>query len=171
LTPVVFTATRSASKPSGSIFLLFAALIFFFYTQPIAVAGNIRHYLTTWEEAQKVYEILDRESDKNIVVIAESVVHYSIYQYESIPFWYANMHKERVLGDLARHTIRGIFVVQRINLPSLQPASNNELYADYALETVSERASGGSTFIRVSKVKPIMLEPNSPYTIAPSHRE
>lgn len=132
--------------------LVFSVLIFVLY-HPVSVQDRFSRSMTLPRQYRFVINFLKEASthNHNFLVIAEMPGQYTVHNYGTVDFKYAN--KSNSVKDMYNnHVYNDIFVVQEISYETLAPIEGTMLDDNYALEKIIELMNKEGSFTRISKV-------------------
>ena len=130
----------------------FLLIIFFFvYYHPVAVVDQMFAKLPTTAEKIYIEKFLEKNSDKNSLLICRAPWEYTPYNRGAVSFMSANAKKAPFLKDYSNHIYSDIFVAQDISVKTNKPMPG--LDPSYALEILVQIKMQRDYILQISRVK------------------
>jgi hypothetical protein len=131
---------------------LIAAFCCILIYHPISVGRNISSTLEVIRQFDYEMNFVQKQPDKNFLIICDRPGMFTAYQYGAIYFETARRDSKKVLERFRNHLYRDIYIFQQITYKDSTPEKGQELSDDYQLETLDELQNTQDYFFRISKV-------------------
>ena len=108
-----------------------------------------------WRKQHEVVAdyVLPQIPAKQLLLVTAVPSQFVVYDVGALSFANFHAHREAVLRELDRKLYDEILFVQEIGYADKQPTAQTRADADLVLETLVERQYGGSSFLRISRLK------------------
>jgi len=162
LFPVVCAVMGKANGRRNSWLLLLTSVVMVLLYYPVALEGRFTNSFILKRETDFAYEVIGRQSDKNILIIAGRPGQFTALDYGAVDFPYADREAAVLRTWLENHLCREIWVIQRIAYATHQPLADDRLDPAFVLATLAEEQTSAESFVRISKVERILQPPSHP---------
>ncbi len=150
MTPVIFRYFFPQTLSEKKLFAI-AAVSYLLY-HPVSTEKRFTNTLTIIRETESLYQFLDEQKDRKILLIAERPGQYTVANIGAVGFNYANTNHDSLLRDLNRGLMNTIWVFQKHLYETGRPVLNQNLDSAFQLEPVRDIQVTAEEFIRISKV-------------------
>lgn len=150
LAPILLKSLRP--DMFGKYGLLILAIATFIPYHASAMTARFMNTMT--HEAQHSYDFLERQGEKNVMVISDRPGQYTVLNYGAVTFGYANENAAKLKLLLQRHLYREIYAFQRIRYVNNRPIPVNTLSHAFHLSTLYEIQISTNEYLRISRVVP-----------------
>jgi hypothetical protein len=169
LTLVIATITVATEfNWEGRIWRILAALVgfgFFAYSLPAMARHDYSIDYYVGREMEWRREFMAAHPERDYLVIDNNSIIWITHRVSSTPVLQALAHKENIVFNLRNRTFTGIYVFQRLLVDAdtgrLSLPVEDDLGADYQLETVWERRFTPLTVSRISRVLTVREGPTA----------
>jgi hypothetical protein len=157
---VIATVTVAAEMNwRGRIWRILAVVVgagFFAHSLPAMARHDYSLQYYVGREMEWRREFISAHPERDYLVIDNNSIIWITHLVSSTPILQALLHKENIVYHLRNHTFTSIYVFQRYNVDPetgrLQLPTEDDLGADYQLETLWERRFTPLTVSRISRV-------------------
>ncbi len=132
--------------------LLVGAIALAVLYHPVSVAGRFTATQTLWRESELEWQFLERRGDPNVLVVTSRPGQFTALNYGAVNFGYAQGNAASLLLELRRRLYSDILVFQRISYDTENPVPDDQLGSMFRLQSVVERQSSATEFVRISRV-------------------
>lgn len=136
-----------------SSWILWYATFIFLVGYPLAMKNSFFITLTEVRKDIYVQEFLSSLDSQDFLLITSRPGQYTIYDYGSINFDYANHHINDLENELSRGLYSEIFVVQNYEYSTDQVITSDQLNKNIDLQLVKKVQLTEQEYIQVSKIK------------------
>lgn len=169
LTLVIATVTVAAEMNwRGRIWRILAVVVgagFFAHSLPAMARHDYSLQYYVGREMEWRREFIAAHPERDYLVIDNNSIIWITHLVSSTPILQALLHKENIVYHLRNHTFTAIYVFQRYNVDPetgrLLLPTEDDLGADYQLETVWERRFTPLTVSRISRVLSVREGPTA----------
>lgn len=150
LVPIIY---QSITKKLNTKYIFVFSLILFSLYHPIAIKNKF--YLTSTLPRKTFYvrNFLKSLNNREILIIIDRPGQYTVENYGSINFNYANANVENLLLELNNKLYQNIIVIQDVDFQTQKPIETNQLNDKFKLETILKQQYTDTNYIRISQVK------------------
>lgn len=134
------------------ILVLVLSIGFFILYQPVSIKNDFMNLLTITRMYRTELVFFKSLGHKDILIIDDRPGQFTVHDYGSVNFDYANKEAHTVLKDFKEHLYRDIYAIQEIKLSTNEISKDTHLDPVYKLETVLEEKSAPDSLFRISKV-------------------
>jgi len=152
LLSAVFISRLRLIKENGALAVAAGAVMFLIYN-PLTVENRFSNVQYLTREYRYETDFLKKQGSKNIMIISERPVHFTVLDYGSVNFQYARQEQNELLGNLERHLFEHIYVFQSIDYNTRAPLPEDALPAGFIMRTISQLQNSSDNFIRISEVE------------------
>ncbi len=155
----VFCAIAPMSLPilyprvMKSGYLLCISIGIFLFYHPIAVRENMINRQILVRTTEHCVDFLNKEGEKNTLVISARPGQYVALGYGAVSFAYANRHQQNLLREIGKHLFSKVFVFQEIDYGTGGAIDKNKLAPAYKLKALYEIQITAEDFLRISEVE------------------
>jgi hypothetical protein len=147
---IYFTILKSQIIRKEYLFLLSIICFVFFHT--IAVNGNMNNRLTSIRKMDKYVEFIEKQNDRNVLIITERPGQYVALGYGAIGFHYANNRSKLINDNMKNNLFSKVYVFQEITYATGLPNKSSILKSNYTYKTRYKLQINSSYYIRISEI-------------------
>jgi hypothetical protein len=129
---------------------IFPALAIFTLAVPVAAQDRMMNRLTQTRESAATWKFFERLGEKRILIVTDRPNHFTIMGYGAMSFQAAKQDSH-LFTALDRRLFLDVYVIQQIQLSTMEPLPGYELWTQREVETVFEFQNDANVLVRVSR--------------------
>ncbi len=150
LAPVLLKSLRPGAFGKHGLVVL--AVATFIPYQSAAMSARFMNTTTLPRESRHCYNFLERQGERQVLVISDRPGQYAAFDYGAVDFDYANSHAALLKLELKRRLFREIYAFQRISYLTGQPVPQTALSEIFRLAPLYEIQITAEDYLRISRV-------------------
>ncbi len=148
---VMFLARMPYLKKNPALLVItFVGAVILYH--PVSVSDKFINSQVGPRECRVVSDFLNRQPDKNFLLITERAGNYTAQNFGAFDFGFVRSQEGQVLGDIKRRLFGEVFVVQNVDFKTGRPIREHELSPNFKLHTVYGFQNDENVFTRISKM-------------------
>ncbi|MFZ5890277.1 MAG: hypothetical protein ACOY0T_04340 [Myxococcota bacterium] len=140
-----------AQRSTAPIAVIASSVLFAVHA-PAAVAARFTNSLILTREAAQEWRYFERLADKRILILCDRPGLFTIMDYGANHISIAQTDRGP-LYELSRKLYQDIYLIQEMDLDTLQPKPGFDVWTDVPLDVVEEFQNTDASFVRISRVR------------------